>query len=128
MKSFPPVETVRQSKRAYAESFRIQYQNTDPFSGSALAEPCGDGYIVQNPPQYPLSTEEMDAVYALPYTRRWHPSYDSLGGIPAIEEGQVFPDLLPRLLWCMQFLCLDLPPGGASSSLAATSLSWKRPA
>ncbi len=82
----PPSETVQRSRRAYAESFRVQYQNTDPFSGKALAEPCGGGYIIQNPPQYPLSTEEMDAVYALPYTRRWHPSYDALGGVPAIEE------------------------------------------
>ena len=43
-------------------------------------------YVVQNPPQEPLSTAEMDHVYALPYMRRWHPSYDALGGVPAIEE------------------------------------------
>ena len=82
----PPSETVRMSRRAYAESFGVQYQNTDPFTAQALAEPCGDGYIIQNPPQPPLTTEEMDEVYALPYARAWHPSYDALGGVPAIEE------------------------------------------
>ena len=82
----PSSETVLHSKRAYAESFRVQYQNTDPVTAKALAEPCGDGYIIQNPPQPPLSTDEMDAVYALPYTRTWHPSYAAAGGVPAIDE------------------------------------------
>ena len=43
-------------------------------------------YVVQNPPQEPLSIEEMDDVYALPYMRTYHPSYEEKGGVPAISE------------------------------------------
>ena len=74
-------------KRAYAQSFKIQYENTDPFNGSRLYE-CYDGslFVVQNPPAKPLSMQEMDDVYALPYMRAWHPMYDEAGGIPALKE------------------------------------------
>ncbi|MBE6945377.1 MAG: YgiQ family radical SAM protein [Ruminococcaceae bacterium] len=83
----PGFDRLREDKRAYAESFRIQYRNTDPFTAKRLAEPCGtDGYVVQNPPQKPLSREEMDEVYGLPYCRTFHPSYKKAGGVPAIEE------------------------------------------
>ena len=43
-------------------------------------------YVVQNPPQKPLTMEEMDAVYELPYMRTYHPSYEEKGGVPAISE------------------------------------------
>ncbi len=83
----PDYETVRSDKRAYAESFWMQYQNTDPFTAKVMAEPYGNhGYIVQNPPAKPLTQQEMDDVYDLPYMRTWHPSYDAAGGIPAISE------------------------------------------
>ncbi|HIZ78386.1 MAG TPA: YgiQ family radical SAM protein [Candidatus Lachnoclostridium stercorigallinarum] len=82
----PSFEEIRRDKRRYAESFYIQYSNTDPFSGKRLAEPYERGYVVQNPPSKPLTTEEMDEVYALPYMRNYHPSYEEAGGIPAIRE------------------------------------------
>lgn len=41
---------------------------------------------MQNPPSLPLTVEEMDHVYELPYMRKWHPSYDKLGGVPALKE------------------------------------------
>ena len=46
----------------------------------------GGTFVVQNPPQEPLTTEEMDDVYALPYMRTYHPSYEAKGGVPAISE------------------------------------------
>ena len=82
----PAFEQVKTNKHTYAESFRLQYSNCDPFTAKRLAEPYGKGYVVQNPPQKPLTTEEMDAVYSLPYMRTWHPSYGKAGGVPAIEE------------------------------------------
>ena len=82
----PSYETVKTNKRSYAESFHTQYGNCDPFTAKRLAEPYGKEFVVQNPPQKPLTTEEMDAVYALPYERTWHPSYAKAGGVPAIEE------------------------------------------
>ena len=83
----PDYETMKKNKRAYAESFRIQYENTDPFTGKVMVEAYPNGiFVVQNPPQEPLSQEEMDEVYALPYMRTYHPSYEEKGGVPAISE------------------------------------------
>ena len=82
----PGYEELQKNKRTYAESFKIQYGNCDPFTAKRLAEPYGKEYVVQNPPQKPLTMEEMDAVYDLPYCRTYHPSYEKLGGVPAIEE------------------------------------------
>ena len=84
----PSFEEVKSNKKKYAESFKIQYGNCDPFTAKRLVEPYGKEFIVQNPPQKPLTTEEMDAVYELPYERTWHPSYAKAGGVPAIEEVQ----------------------------------------
>ena len=82
----PTYDALKANKRKYAESFKIQYSNCDPFTAKRLAEPYGKEYVVQNPPQKPLTTQEMDDVYALPYERNWHPSYAKAGGVPAIEE------------------------------------------
>lgn len=83
----PDYDVIKEDKKQFASSFYIQYCNTDPFSGKRLYEPYGGStYVVQNPPQKPLSQEEMDAVYALPYMRQYHPSYDKDGGVPAIQE------------------------------------------
>ncbi len=80
-------EEIKNSKKAFAESFYIQYCNTDPYSGRRLVEKYKDTeYIVQNPPSKPLSQEEMDAVYRLPYQRTSHPSYEKDGGVPAMKE------------------------------------------
>lgn len=83
----PSFEEMKKEKKIYAESFRIQYENTDSITGKILAEYYeGQGYIVQNPPARPLTTREMDDIYELPYTRTWHPVYEKDGGIPALEE------------------------------------------
>ena len=82
----PAWQEVRTDAAAYARSFGIQYKNTDPLTAKRLAEPYSNYYIVQNPPQKPLTTQEMDHVYGLPYCRTYHPSYEKLGGVPAISE------------------------------------------
>ena len=82
----PDFQSLKSDKRKYAESFKIQYGNCDPFTAKRLAEPYGKEFVVQNPPQKPLTTQQMDEVYALPYMRTWHPSYAKAGGVPAIEE------------------------------------------
>lgn len=83
----PGYDALCSNKLEYAKSFAIQYRNTDPFSAKPLIEQYGEKrYIVQNPPAKPLSTQEMDDVYELPYMRNYHPSYDAVGGVPAIEE------------------------------------------
>lgn len=83
----PGFDSLKQDKLKYAESFYIQYCNTDAYSGKRLVEPYpGKQYVVQNPPSKPLTTQEMDDVYALPYMRTYHPSYEKAGGVPAISE------------------------------------------
>ena len=82
----PEWDEIKENKRTFAESFYTQYCNTDPFSGKRLVEGYGTNFVVQNPPQKPLSQTEMDAVYALPYMRNYHPSYEEAGGVAAIRE------------------------------------------
>ena len=83
----PSYGEMTADRRKYAESFAVQYRNTDPFSGGTLAEPYDDHtFVVQNPPQAPLTTQEMDDVYDLPYMRTYHPMYEKDGGIDAIKE------------------------------------------
>ena len=83
----PDYETMLNDKMEYAKSFGIQYRNTDPFTAKPLIEQYGrKQYVVQNPPSKPLTMQEMDDVYELPYMRGCHPSYEKEGGIPAIKE------------------------------------------
>ncbi len=85
--TLPSYEEMKSEKRRYADSFLVQYSNTDSFTGKTLIEPYPNGvYVVQTPPQKPLTTEEMDHVYALPYMRTYHPIYEGEGGVPAIRE------------------------------------------
>ena len=93
-------EDSERGRRKYAESYAVQYANTDPFQAKRIYEGYGNGvrgsdgsdhgsgmtYVVQNPPSKPLTQMEMDDIYALPYMRRWHPMYDRQGGIPALAE------------------------------------------
>ncbi len=83
----PSYEEMKENSQKYAESFGIQYKNTDPFTARILAEAYPDGtFVVQNPPQKPLTMSEMDQVYELHYMRTYHPSYEEMGGVPAIAE------------------------------------------
>ncbi len=83
----PDFEDIKADKRKYAESFAIQYRNTDPFNAKRLYETYDKSlFVVQNPPSRPLTQQEFDDVYERPYMRAWHPVYDSMGGVPAFAE------------------------------------------
>ena len=83
----PSFDEISTSKKAYAESFALQYRNQDSISAKTMAEKYTDTvYVVQNPPQPPLEREELDDIYALPFENEWHPTYDALDGIPAFKE------------------------------------------
>ena len=77
---------LKTDKRKYAEAFGIQYKNQDSINGKAIVEHYDGKVLVQNPPMPPLERKELDRVYSLPYMRTYHPSYEALGGVPAIEE------------------------------------------
>ncbi len=83
----PSFDAIKKDKRLYAQSFYTQYLNTDFVTAKRLVEPYRDNlFVVQNPPARPLTMEEMDDVYSLPYMRRSHPSYEKDGGVPAFSE------------------------------------------
>ncbi len=83
----PGYRDMKADPAKYAQSFQIQYRNTDPFTGKALVEEYPDNlYVVQNPPARPLTVQEMDDIYDLSYMRTYHPSYEKLGGVPAVAE------------------------------------------
>ncbi|MBR3840459.1 MAG: YgiQ family radical SAM protein [Erysipelotrichales bacterium] len=80
----PSFKEVKENKKKYCEAYRIQHENTDAIVAKTLVEEQEGGmYIVQNPPCLPLTEEQMDFTYSLPYMRTFHPKYTY---IPAIEE------------------------------------------
>ncbi len=82
----PSYDEVLADKMNYVKSFQIQYKNTDAFTGNTLVEEYRNCFVVQNPPEFPLSQDEMDALYALPYMRACHPLIEAKGHVPAIDE------------------------------------------
>ena len=82
----PSMEQVKEDKKQYCIATKIQYENQDPIRGKTLVQKHGDRYLVATKPMKPLTTEELDEVYSLPYMRTYHPVYEKDGGIPAIEE------------------------------------------
>ncbi|MBQ4157440.1 MAG: YgiQ family radical SAM protein [Clostridia bacterium] len=79
-------EEIAKDKKAYARAFLTQYNQQDPVRGKRIAQKHAQRYLVQNKPPMPLTTKELDKVYALPYARKWHPMYDKEGGVPALQE------------------------------------------
>ena len=85
--SFKEVSELSENgKRNYAKATKIQQSEQDAVRGKTIIQRHGELILVQNPPMPPLSTEEMDEVYSLPFMRDYHPSYKALGGVPGIEE------------------------------------------
>ncbi len=77
---------LKTDKQKYAEAFALQYRENDHVRGRAVTEAYDGKLLVQNPPMPPLTREELDHVYALPYMRTYHPSYEKDGGVPGIQE------------------------------------------
>lgn len=84
----PSYEEVVANKRDYARAFKLAYWENDPRNGHTVVQRHGDQYVIQRPPGFPLTADELDRVYELPYMRRAHPAYDAFGGVPALEEVQ----------------------------------------
>lgn len=84
--TLPSYDEVLDDKMKYVEHFKMQYRNTDAFTSNVLVEPYKNVFVVQNPPEFPLSQEEMDATYSLPYMRNVHPLQEAMGHVPAIDE------------------------------------------
>ncbi len=82
----PSFDNVKSNKTEYAKATRIQQDEQDHIRGKAVKQKHGKLMVVQNPPMPPLTTEELDWVYSLPYMRAYHPMYEAQGGVPGIKE------------------------------------------
>ena len=82
----PSFTNVSENKREYAVAARLQQDEQDFFRGRVLKQRHGKKMVVQNIPAEPLTSEELDSVYELPYMRTYHPMYEKEGGVPAIKE------------------------------------------
>ncbi len=119
----PDYESMCRDKRFYAESFAIQWRNTDPFNGKRLAEQYGKQlYVVQNPPAKPLSQAEMDDIYALPYMRACHPNSLRWGEVPAISEVKYSLVSCRGCFWSCSFCALTFHQGRIIQSRSHESL------
>ncbi|MFH1046155.1 MAG: YgiQ family radical SAM protein [Candidatus Omnitrophota bacterium] len=81
----PAYEEVMQNKESFGRAFKIAYGQMDPFSAKTLAQKQDTRWAVQFPPALPLLPQELDAIYELPYMRRWHPIYKEAGGVKGLE-------------------------------------------
>ncbi len=84
----PTFQAIKEDKKLFAKAYKLQALEQDPFYGKIVVQKQNSNYIVQNQSIYPLTEEEMDEIYDLPYMRKWHPQYDAVGGIAALEEVQ----------------------------------------
>ncbi len=83
--ALPSFEQVQADPERFNEAFRLIREGADPAAGLTLVQPHADRQVIVNPPALPLESGELDALYALPYARAWHPRYDAQGGIRALE-------------------------------------------
>lgn len=119
----PSHREVTQSKQSYAQAFMTEYEQQDAIRGQVLCqEQDSQRYLVQNPPAPPLGREELDRVYALPYTRSAHPYYDSQGGVPALQEVRFSLSAVRGCFGGCSFCALTFHQGRVVSSRSEASL------
>jgi len=116
------MEEVAADKKAYARAFKVQYDEQDPVRGRPICQKHGKNYLLQNVPAMPLTQEELDATYALPYARTWHPMYDEAGGIPALEEVQFSIASVRGCFGACNFCALTFHQGRIVSSRSKESI------
>lgn len=115
-------EEVSRDREKYARAFKQQYDQQDPVRGKPVCQKHGKKYLLQNPPDLPLSREELDQVYALPYERRWHPMYDKLGGVPALSEVKFSITSVRGCFGACNFCALTFHQGRIVSSRSKQSI------
>lgn len=116
------ISTDPVSRQHFAQSFTTQYRNTDPFTARPLLERYGERIVIQEPPSRLLERSELDALYALPFTRQWHPMYQAFGGVPALAEVK-FSLLSSRGCYgACSFCALTMHQGRLVSSRSAAAI------
>ncbi|MDR1687150.1 MAG: YgiQ family radical SAM protein [Clostridiales bacterium] len=118
----PSFAEVSANKQNYAESFKIQYENTDFVTGKTLIEPYNGVYVVQNPPAKWLDEKELDEVYEYPYEKTYHPAYEGAGGVPAITEVEFSVTSCRGCFGSCNFCALSFHQGRVVSSRSHKSI------
>ncbi|MDD3412044.1 MAG: YgiQ family radical SAM protein [Eubacteriales bacterium] len=119
----PDHASVAADKQAYAKAFLLEYEEQDPIRGKPLCQKQDTlRYLVQNPPMPPLSREELDVVYALPYQRLAHPMYAKLGGVPALQEVRFSISSVRGCFGACHFCALTFHQGRIVTSRSEESL------
>ena len=116
------MEETAADKKAYARAFKVQYDQQDPVRGRPICQKHGKNFLLQNKPAMPLTQAELDATYALPYARTWHPMYDEAGGIPALEEVQFSIASVRGCFGACNFCALTFHQGRIVSSRSKESI------
>lgn len=115
-------EQVSTNPRSYSRAFRVQYDEQDPIRGKGIAQKHGKRFLNQHIPAMPLSREELDRVYDLPYTRQWHPIYDAQGGVPALQEVKFSIAAVRGCFGACSFCALTFHQGRIVSSRSKQSI------
>ncbi|MBP3542488.1 MAG: YgiQ family radical SAM protein [Clostridia bacterium] len=119
----PSHQEVATDKKAYCKAFMMEYGEQDPVRGKALCQQQdSQRYLVQNPPAMPLKQPELDKVYDLPFTRLAHPSYDKLGGVPALQEVRFSLSAVRGCFGSCNFCALTFHQGRVVTSRSEESL------
>ncbi len=121
-KYLPTYQEVIASKKAAMASFMIQYTNTDSIVGTPLVESYDQYMIVQNSPQRPLTTFEMDEIYQLPFMRDAHPELEKQGHIKAMDEIKFSLTVNRGCFGGCSFCALTMHQGRAMSSRSKESI------
>lgn len=88
MLEIPSFESISNNSGDFAKATQLIHDNLNPYNARTLAQRHGERWVVQNPPAFPLTTEEMDEIYDLDFKRQYHPSYEAAGGVPALKPVQ----------------------------------------
>lgn len=81
----PSFEECVKDKKVFAKAFDIFYHNCDPITAKGLCQPCGDRYLIQNPPSENFTSEELDNIYSMDFERDVHPYYKAMGEVRALD-------------------------------------------
>ena len=106
----PAYEEVKADKHRFALATRTIHQETNPLNARRLVQFHDRQAIVCNPPPLPVSQEDMDRIYGLPYTRKPHPMYKGQK-IPAYEVVKDSVTIMRGLLWRLHVLLDHRAPG-----------------
>lgn len=81
----PSFEEVKENKKKFNDALRLAYLEQDPVRGRTVIQPHALRYIIQLPCAKPLSSQDMDRIYELPFLKKPHPCYTAKGGVPGFS-------------------------------------------